>query len=106
MNVTSDQPDSASPVLRQIAKVRKITRRAAIVAGLVGLLSPLAAGLAIGAGATPWLWSLPALALLILWVDVIVLGINEARDRRFRAMRAAAEDLAAEREKAPDGSGS
>jgi hypothetical protein len=111
LSVTSDQPDSASPVLRRVAATQKIARRIAFVTGPVWILSPLALGLLVGAGRPQWLYRLVALPAIVFIGALAIWAVSEDRDRRFRRMRAAAEDLAAEREvqaknEVPDGSGS
>ncbi len=97
VSVTSDQPDNASPVLRRIAAVQKVAKRVAFIAGAVWILSPLAIGLVVGAGGSQSLWRLLALPGIVFIGGMVLWAASVGRDGRFRAMRAAAEDLAAER---------
>ena len=98
MSVTSEQPDSASPALRRIAAVQKVALRTAFVAGPAWILSPLAIGLLVAAGGPQWLYRLVALPAVVFIGALALWAVSVDRDRRFRRMRAAAEDLAAERE--------
>lgn len=111
VRMTSDQPHGASPVLRRIAAVQKFSLRTAFIAGPAWILSPLALGLWVGAGGPQWLYRLVALPAVVFFGGLVLWAVCVDRDRRFRSMRAAAEDVAAERElpatrETPDGSGS
>ena len=95
--MTSDEADNASPTLRRIFTVRKVAIRVAIIAGAVWLASPLAIGLAVGAGAGEWLWRLLAVPAVTFFAALVAWASSHGRERRFVGMRAAAEDRAAER---------
>jgi hypothetical protein len=106
---TSDQADSASPVLRRIAAVQGIALRIVFISSPVWILSRFTLGLLIGAGGPEWLFLLVALPAAAFIVAVAPWVVSGEREGRYRRTRATAEDLVEEREvrasqEAPDGS--
>ena len=104
--MTSDQPDSTSPTLQRIFGIRRVALRITIGAAVVWVASPLVIGVLFLAQSGSWLWNLTVVPAAVCLVSGLIWGSSHGRESRFRSMRAAAEDLAVEQERAPDGSGS